>query len=174
MTDEHGTASARTSGELFLDELRLGYVRQKVLAEEAFAQLEFPDWHKTLDAEANSIAVLARHLAGNLTSRFTAFLTTDGEKASRDRDGEFEATSLAPSELLAVWDAGWSVLLNTLSELGEEDLARTITIRGEEHSVMSALIRSFDHSGHHVGQIVMLAKHWRGSAWRTLSIPKRR
>ena len=161
-------------GSRFIAGLREGYVRQKALAERAFSQLELPDWHRTLDAEGNSVAVLVRHLAGNLTSRFTDFLTTDGEKPSRDRDGEFEATGMAPAELMAEWDAGWNVLLSALAALTEADLAKTITIRGQDHLVMDALLRSYDHSGHHVGQIVLLAKHWRGPQWQTLSIPKRR
>ncbi|HZJ08353.1 MAG TPA: DUF1572 family protein [Trueperaceae bacterium] len=173
MTDD-STKQRDSCGGLFLSELRAGYVRQKVLAEEAFAQLEVPDWHKTLDQEGNSVAVLVRHLAGNLTSRFTDFLTTDGEKPSRDRDGEFESTGMAPSELMAEWDAGWSVLFTALAELAEADLLKTVTIRGQEHTVMRALVRNYDHSGHHVGQIVMLAKRWRGGKWQTLSIPKRR
>lgn len=174
MTDTAATPSRNTCGGLFLSELRAGYVRQKTLAEEAFAQLEFGDWHQTLDGEGNSIAILVRHLAGNLTSRFTDFLTTDGEKPSRDRDGEFEPTGMPPSELMAEWDAGWSVLLTTLSQLTEADLLKTVTIRGQENTVMRALLRSYDHSGHHVGQIVMLAKRSRGERWQTLSIPKRK
>lgn len=173
-TSGTGTNRRDSCGGRFLSGLRAGYVRQKVMAEQAFAQLEYADWHATIDAESNSVAVLVRHLAGNLTSRFRDFLTTDGEKPDRDRDGEFEPTGMAPSELMAEWDAGWSVLLTALAELEEEDLAKTITIRGQEQPVMQALLRSYDHSGHHVGQIVMLAKHWRGAKWQTLSIPKRR
>ena len=130
------TSNRRSScGTRFITGLREGYVRQKVMAEKAFAQLELPDWHATLDGEANSIAVLVRHLAGNLSSRFTDFLTTDGEKASRDRDGEFEPTGLGPAELMAEWDGGWSVLLEALANLSEDDLAKTVTIRGQEHLV---------------------------------------
>lgn len=168
------TTRRGSCGSRFITGLKQGYVRQKAHAERAFSQLEVPDWHATLDDESNSIAVLVRHLAGNLTSRFTDFLTTDGEKPSRDRDGEFEPTGLGPAELMAEWDAGWSVLLSALAELTEEDLGKTVTIRGQEHLVMDALLRSYDHSGHHVGQIVMLAKHWRGPKWQTLSTPKRR
>lgn len=172
MTDSGAGQRNSSCGGRYLTDLRKGFVKQKVMGERVFAQLEFGDWHATLDAESNSIAVLVRHLAGNLTSRFTDFLTTDGEKASRDRDGEFEATTLPPSDLLAEWDSGWSVLLTALSELEETDLLKTITIRGVEHSVMEALLRAYDHSGYHVGQIVMLGKHLRGERWETLSTPK--
>lgn len=178
MTDDSvaqpGAKRNNSCGGRFLTEIRAGFVRQKVLAEQAFAQLEFADWHATLDQESNSVAVLVRHLAGNLTSRFTDFLTSDGEKPDRNRDGEFEATNLPPADLMAAWDAGWSVLFTALAELTEADLLKIVTIRGEEHTVMKALLRSYDHSGHHVGQIVMLAKHQRGTSWQTLSTPKRR
>ena len=174
MSDMTGVKQSSTCGSQLITGLREGLVRQKVLAEKAFAQLEFADWHATSHQDGNSIAVLVRHLAGNFTSRFSDFLTTDGEKASRDRDGEFEATSLTPAELLAEWDAGWSVLLTALASLTEPDLLATVQIRGVDHTVMEALLRSYDHSGQHVGQIVMLAKRQRGSRWQTLSTPKRR
>ncbi|HLV12504.1 MAG TPA: DUF1572 family protein [Trueperaceae bacterium] len=161
-------------GTLFLRELRKGFARQKAQAERVFAQLEAPEWHARLDAGANSVAVLARHLAGNLRSRYTDFLTTDGEKPDRDRDGEFTSTSLAPAEILAEWDAGWEALLSATASLTSDDLWLTVTIRGEEKGVLEALLATFDHNAHHVGQIVMLGKHLRGERWQYLSIPPRR
>ena len=162
------------AGARFLKEIRQGFARQKAQAERVFAQLEPLEWHATIDEGANSVAVLVRHLAGNLRSRYTDFLTSDGEKPDRDRDGEFTPTSLSPAELLAEWDAGWEVLLSSTSELAPEDLFRTITIRGQERPVLDALLATYDHNAHHVGQIVLLGKHLRGERWQYLSIPPKR
>ncbi len=158
-------------GTLFIKELRQRFAAQKAQAEKVFAQLEVPDWHAKVGGNANSVAVLARHLAGNLRSRYTDFLTSDGEKPDRNREGEFTPTSLSPSEILTEWDAGWEKLFSATAGLVSEDLWRTVTIRGQEHSVLDALLRTFDHNGHHVGQIVLLGKHIRGSGWRYISIP---
>ncbi len=159
---------------LFLSEIVEGYRAQKTMAERAMAQLEPREWHATIDPESNPISVIVRHLAGNLRSRWRDFLTTDGEKPDRDRDDEFEATTLTPEALLADWDDGFGVALATLEALTPADLERTITIRGEPHNVVRAILRNYDHTAHHVGQIVMLAKHWRGERWQTLTIPKKR
>lgn len=158
-------------GTLFLRELRQRFAAQKAQAEKVFAQLEVPDWHARVGDNANSVAVLARHIAGNLRSRYTDFLTTDGEKPDRDREGEFTPTSMSPAEVMADWDAGWEALFSATASLGSEDLWRSITIRDQDHSVLDALLRTFDHNGHHIGQIVLLGKHHRGDRWRYISIP---
>ncbi len=161
--------------ELVLEEVRQTFARQRQQAEAALAQLQAEDWHRRIDPESNSIAVIVRHVGGNLRSRWTDFLTTDGEKPDRDRDSEFEVgDDMPPSVITEVWDAGWTAVLGTIAALGATDLPRTVTIRGQPVSVANALVRSLDHTGHHVGQIVMLAKHLRGADWQTLSIPKRR
>lgn len=161
-------------GAHFLTELRQGFARQKAQAERVFAQLEPLDWHATIDPRSNSVAVLVRHLAGNLRSRYTDFLTTDGEKPDRDRDGEFTPTSLSPSELLAEWDAGWEALFSATADLTPADLFATITIRGQERLVIDALLATYDHNAQHIGQIVLLGKHLRGDRWEYLSIPPKR
>lgn len=159
---------------LFLSEIVEGYRAQKTMAERAMEQLEPHEWHATIDPESNPVSVLVRHLAGNLRSRWRDFLTTDGDKPDRDRDGEFETTSMSPEALMAEWEEGFAVALASLEALTPEDLTRTITIRGQPHGVVRAILRNYDHTAHHIGQIVMLAKHWRGDRWRTLSIPKKR
>jgi hypothetical protein len=119
--------------------------------------------------------VIMRHMAGNLRSRFTNFLTTDGEKPDRNRDGEFELDGpLTREQMVADWESGWRVLFATLDTLGPDDLMRDVFIRGERHSVIQALDRQLTHHAYHVGQIVFLAKHLRSAAWRTLSVPRRR
>jgi hypothetical protein len=170
-TDETGHDDV---GASLLRELRQGFARQKAQAEKVFAQLEPQDWHATIDPRANSIAVIVRHMAGNLRSRYTDFLTSDGEKPDRDRDGEFTPTSLSPAELLAEWDGGWAALLSAAADLRPEDLFETITIRGQGRSVLEALLATHDHNAHHVGQIVLLGKHLRGERWQYISIPPKR
>lgn len=144
----------------------------KALAEGALDQLDPEQLHATLDPEANSVAVLVRHMSGNLRSRFRDFLTSDGEKPDRDRDAEFVDDDLDPEALRARWDAGWSVLFAALDGLAPGDLLATVTIRGEPHTVLGALQRQLTHHAYHVGQIVLLAKHLRGAEWRTLSIAR--
>ena len=160
--------------QVLLAELVEGFRILKRSGDRALAQLEDGDWHVRLDPEANSIAVLVRHLDGNMRSRFTEFLTSDGEKPSRDRDDEFEDAALRPDELRAVWERGWARVFEALEPLGPDDLVATVTIRGEPHTVAKALRRAILHYGQHVGQIVLLAKHLRGPAWATLSRPRRR
>ena len=146
------------------------YRRYKTLGENAVNQL--PD-AQLADAagSSNSIAIIVWHLAGNLTSRFTDFLTSDGEKPWRDRDSEFLARQLTRAELQAKWEDGWRVLFAALSALTDADLAKTVTIRGQPHTVAEALHRSLAHASYHVGQIVFVAKALRGADWRYLSIP---
>ncbi|MEO8217597.1 MAG: DUF1572 family protein, partial [Acidobacteriota bacterium] len=126
------------------------------------------------DPESNSIALLVKHMAGNMISRWTDFLTTDGEKPDRDRDREFIEESQSRSDLLRRWDEGWTRLLETLSSVTPDDLQAVVTIRGEEHSVVLAINRQISHYAYHVGQIVYIAKHLRGSSWNNLSMPKKR
>jgi hypothetical protein len=148
--------------------------RLKTLGDKALAQVPTDEaLNHFLDAEANSIVVIVRHMAGNMRSRWTDFLTTDGEKPDRDRDSELE---LGPADtraaLTAKWEAGWRLLFAAVESLGPDDLRRTVTVRGEPHTVLQALDRQLVHYAQHVGQIVLLAKLWAGPAWRTLSIPK--
>jgi hypothetical protein len=125
------------------------------------------------DAESNSVAILVKHLAGNMRSRWTDFLTSDGEKPDRHRDSEFEDAPVDRAALSALWERGWATLFAALKPLGDPDLARVVTIRGENHSVMQAINRQVAHYSYHVGQIVFLAKHWAGANWKSLSIPRR-
>jgi uncharacterized damage-inducible protein DinB len=151
--------------------IRAEYLRYKVLAEAAIGQLSESDLVVPGAGGGNSIATICWHLGGNLRSRFTDFLTTDGEKPWRKRDEEFQARNVSRAELLAHWERGWAVLLDTLSTLTDEDLARAVTIRGQSLRVSEALHRSLAHASYHVGQIVYVARGLRGEAWRFLSIP---
>jgi hypothetical protein len=134
-----------------------------------------PDEHlnATVDSESNSIAILVKHLPGNMRSRWTDFLTSDGEKPDRNRDSEFEDPPKSRSDLVAMWERGWGVLFAAIEPLAEADLAKTITIRGERHSVMQAINRQVAHYAYHVGQIVFVAKHFAGPGWKSLSIPRK-
>jgi hypothetical protein len=144
----------------------------KKLADKAVAQVPDDKLHVPLDANTNSIAVIMRHVAGNLISRWTDFLTTDGEKPGRNRDSEFKETASSRAELLDRWERGWACLLDTLHSLQSADLAKTVTIRGEPHSVPLAIERSLGHTCYHVGQIVQVARIHAGDKWETLTIPR--
>lgn len=144
----------------------------KNLGERAMAQVSDEQLFETLDAEMNSIAVIVKHMAGNMRSRFTDFLTTDGEKPDRNRDGEFLDPPSGREALLALWEAGWQRLFSALEPLTDQDLGRTITIRGEAHSVMQAVNRQVAHYSYHCGQIVFLAKHLNNKGWKSLSVPR--
>lgn len=159
-------------GKSYLESIILEFTKQKGLADKAIAQLGDEELHYQPDPESNSVAVIMRHLAGNMLSRWTDFLTTDGEKPDRNRDSEFEDPSMRRSELLARWESGWKVFMDTLHSLKEDDLLATVRIRGEELTAMQAINRQVSHYGYHTGQIVYLAKHLRSSQWKTLSIPK--
>jgi Protein of unknown function (DUF1572) len=139
------------------------------------ALLRIPDTslHTELDANSNSIAVIVKHVAGNLRSRYRDFLTTDGEKPDRHRDTEFEMPERASrEEMLRWWEEGWSIALGSIEALTPEDLGRTITIRGEGYLVIEALNRSVAHAASHAGQIVYLARHFAGDAWTSLTVPR--
>jgi uncharacterized protein DUF1572 len=125
-----------------------------------------------LDPESNSIAAIMKHVGGNLRSRWTDFLASDGEKPDRNRPGEFEAANQTRQEIIGIWHTGWQALENTLASLGEADLERRVTIRGEAHTVQQALVRNLAHTSHHAGQIVYLSKLLARGQWQTLSIPR--
>lgn len=146
----------------------------KKLGENALAQCPDEALFKAPDAESNSIAIVVKHLAGNMRSRWTDFLTTDGEKPDRHRDTEFESPATTRVELMRQWEAGWNCVFAALEPLSDADLTRTVTIRTEPHSVMQAINRQIAHYSYHVGQIVYLAKHFASDHWKALTIPKRK
>jgi uncharacterized damage-inducible protein DinB len=146
----------------------------KKLAEGALAQVDDEQLYVQLNDESNSIAIIMKHMAGNMRSRWIDFLTTDGEKPNRDRDSEFVDASRSRGALMAVWEDGWSHVFAALSPLTEADLERTVTIRGEAHSVTQAINRQIAHYAYHVGQIVFLAKQFQGERWKSLTIPRNR
>lgn len=148
------------------------YAHYKELAEKAVAQVKDEELHRMLGEDGNSMAVLMRHIAGNLRSRFTSFLTSDGEKPWRDREGEFTEGTLGRTELLAEWEAGWAVFFREAGGLKEADMARTVLIRNEPHTVLDALHRQLAHYAYHVGQIILLARVFTGVRWVSLSIPR--
>ncbi|MGH9512694.1 MAG: DUF1572 domain-containing protein [Terriglobales bacterium] len=144
----------------------------KKLAERAMDQVHDADLFVALDQESNSIALIVKHMAGNMRSRWTDFLTTDGEKPDRNRDGEFKDPPPTRAALKLLWDQGWEYLFNALGPLTESDLSREVTIRGERHSVMQAINRQIAHYSYHCGQIVFLAKHFGANQWSALTIPR--
>jgi hypothetical protein len=157
------------------DEIIDRFRKLKSQADRALAQVHGGELFMQLDVEANSIAVLMKHMAGNMRSRWTDVLTSDGEKPDRHRDQEFEILSHEDEEeIFRQWEQGWQCLFNALEPLTAEDLGRTIEIRGEPHSVPQAMVRQLSHYAEHVGQIVFLAKHLRSSEWQSLSIPRGR
>jgi hypothetical protein len=157
----------------YIEDLLVQIDRHKKLADGAIAQLSDEDVFRTIDPESNSVAIVMRHVGGNLRSRFTDFLTTDGEKPDRHRDGEFESPSGATREsVTAEWEKGFATMRTAVGSLRPDDLVRDVFIRGERHSVVQALQRAITHLAYHVGQIVFLAKHLRSTSWRTLSIPR--
>jgi Protein of unknown function (DUF1572) len=156
----------------YLQEVLRGLRGYKRFADAAIAQLREPELFLQIDAEANSVAVIMKHISGNMRSRFTDFLTSDGEKPDRRRDQEFIQEKLTHAELMQRWEAQWQSLFATIEALKPEDLERTITIRGEPHTVLEALNRALMHYAQHIGQIIFLAKHIRGAEWKTLSIPR--
>jgi len=159
--------------EHYLEEARRQLRGHKRMGEGAMAQLRDEDFFVTLDPEANSVAILVKHLAGNMRSRFTDFLTTDGEKADRFRDREFEVTGATTrADVMQWWEEGWACVFGAIDPLKPEDVMRTVTIRGEPHTVLQAVNRQIAHYAQHIGQIVFLAKHLRSKEWKTLSIPR--
>jgi hypothetical protein len=157
----------------YLEEARRQMRGQKRMGEGAMAQLGDDEFFLTLDPESNSVAILVKHLAGNMRSRFTDFLMSDGEKPDRFRDREFEVSGTTTrAEVMRWWEEGWSCVLGAIETLKPEDVSRTVTIRGEPHTVLQAINRQIAHYAAHTGQIVFLAKHLRSSKWKTLTIPR--
>jgi len=151
----------------------LSLLRQyKSLTERALEQVSDDQLTRALDAESNSIAIIVKHMAGNMRSRWTDFLTTDGEKPDRHRDSEFEAPPSTRADLMETWESGWRLLFLALEALKESDLTRTVYVRAEPHSVMQAINRQIAHYACHVGQIVFLAKHFQSGQWKSLSIAR--
>ena len=144
----------------------------KKLAERAIAQATDPQLYELLDENANSIAIVMQHMAGNMKSRWTNFLLEDGEKPWRNRDSEFEQPPATRDVLLQMWEEGWDCVFRTLESLTDADLSRTVPIRGEAHSVMQAINRQIAHNSYHCGQIVLLAKHFQHAQWTSLTVPK--
>ena len=157
----------------FLTESLRTFRGYKTRTESAFSQLGPEDWFRLIDPEANSIAIIVKHIAGNMRSRWTDFLTSDGEKSNRDRDSEFVLdSSTTPEHVLLWWNQGWNLVFAAIEPLTAADLDRRVTIRGQQHTVLEAISRQMTHYAEHVGQIILLAKHFRGAEWKSLSIPK--
>jgi hypothetical protein len=146
----------------------------KRLAERAMEQVTDEHLFAALDEESNSIAIIVKHMAGNMRSRWTDFLTTDGEKPDRDRDSEFVAPPQTRKALLDIWEEGWTCVFSALEPLSDADLTRSVTIRGEAHSVMQAINRQVAHYADHAGQIILLSKHFAHDRWQSLSVPRNR
>ena len=157
----------------YIEEARRQMRGHKRMGEGAMSQLRDDDFFLTLDPESNSVAILVKHLAGNMRSRFTDFLTSDGEKPDRFRDREFEVNGATRrADVMRWWEEGWACVLTAIDALKPEDVTRTVTIRGEPHTVLQAINRQIAHYAAHIGQIVFLAKHLRSSEWKTLTIPR--
>jgi len=157
----------------YLDEARRQMRGHKRMGEGAMGQLRDEDFFVTLDPEANSIAILVKHLVGNMRSRFTDFLTSDGEKLDRFRDREFELTpATTRADVMKWWEEGWARVFAAIDALKPDDVMHTVTIRSEPHTVLQAINRQIAHYAQHIGQIVFLAKHLRSSEWKTLSVPR--
>jgi Protein of unknown function (DUF1572) len=159
----------------YLDDALTTFRDYKTLAEKAFEQIKDEEFFIALDEEANSIGVIIKHMSGNMLSRWTDFLTSDGEKPTRNRDMEFVLTpETTRGDLLEQWERGWSCLFGAIEPLQPEDFDRKVLIRGEEHTIIEAINRQLTHYAYHTGQIVFLAKHFRSAAWKSLSIPRNR
>jgi Protein of unknown function (DUF1572) len=167
MAHEMATSFVKDATRLFRD--------TKKLAEGAMEQCPDEDLFTVLDAESNSVGIIVKHMAGNMRSRWQDFLTTDGEKPDRKRDTEFEDPPKTRAELMDIWERGWKFVFDAMAPLTDADLARTVTIRSEPHSVMQAVNRSLGHYAYHTGQIVFLAKHFAAVGtghWRSLTVPR--
>jgi hypothetical protein len=161
--------------EHYLKDALFSFRSYKKLAEKALSQIGDDEFFVALDDEANSIAVIVKHITGNMFSRWTDFLTTDGEKPDRQRDMEFVITpETTRDNLMARWEQGWQCMFDALEPLKPEDFSTKVLIRGEEHSIIEAINRQLTHYASHIGQIIFLAKHFRSSEWKSLSIPRNR
>ena len=160
-------------GQHYLDDALRRFRDYKKLAERAFAQISDEEFFRPLDEESNSIAINMKHIAGNMISRWTDFLTTDGEKPERNRDLEFVMLpETSKNDMLAYWERGWQCVFEAVEPLKPEDLMRTIRVRGQDHTVVQAINRQLAHYAYHVGQIVFLAKHFKSGEWQSLSVPR--
>ncbi len=164
---------AHTFTTSYLEDALALFRQYKKLAEGAMAQVTDEQLFAVLDEEMNSIAIIVKHMTGNMRSRWTDFLTSDGEKPDRHRDSEFLEPPATREALLERWEQGWKLVFSALEPLSENDMSRTVTIRGEPHAVMQAINRQIAHYASHVGQIVMLAKHFQHDKWKSLSVPRK-
>jgi hypothetical protein len=158
----------------YIEDALAVFRQYKQLAEKAMAQVADEQLFAALDEESNSIAIIVKHMTGNMRSRWTDFLTSDGEKPTRNRDSEFVDPPATREALLSEWEQGWACVFSAIEPLTDADLSRTVTIRGEAHSVMQAINRQLSHYPMHVGQIILLAKHYAGAHWETLSVARNR
>ena len=158
----------------YIEDALAVFRQYKQLGERAMAQVPDQQLFALLDDESNSIAIIVKHMTGNMRSRWTDFLTTDGEKSTRNRDGEFVDPPATREALMREWEAGWVCVFGAIEPLSDSDLGRKVTIRGEAHSVMQAINRQLAHYPQHIGQIILLAKHFAGDRWQTLSVPRNR
>ncbi|MGE7625442.1 DUF1572 family protein [Viridibacillus sp. NPDC096237] len=159
-------------GETYLNIIKKKFLEIKKLGDQTFQQLDDKQLHWSNHEESNSIAVIIKHVGGNMISRWSDFLSTDGEKPTRNRDLEFEASYLPKMELFQIWEQGWQIVFTALDELTEQDLLKKVKIRGENHLVMDAIERQVSHYSYHVGQIVYIGKLLKTSEWQSLSIPR--
>ena len=159
-------------GNEYLKVVQERFTSVKSLGEKTISQLSEDDIHWIFNEASNSVAVIVKHVSGNMVSRWSDFLTTDGEKSDRNRDREFEVELLSKQELMTIWEKGWNALFEALNELSDQDLLKSISIRGERHTVLDAIERQMAHYAYHIGQIVFIGKQLKGDAWESLSIPK--
>ncbi len=165
--------TTQSLGQHYLEDALRTFREYKKLGERAFAQTSDEDFFRAIDDESNTVAVIIKHIAGNMFSRWTDFLTTDGEKPDRNRDMEFVMLpETTKDEVLSYWEKGWKCTFAALEPLTADDLMRTVKIRGEDHTVVQAINRQIAHYANHIGQIVYLAKHFKSSEWQSLSVPK--
>ncbi|MCB1024100.1 MAG: DUF1572 family protein [Acidobacteria bacterium] len=160
--------------ENYLKDAIATFRNYKLMAERALEQISDDEFFEQLDAEDNSIAIIVKHISGNMRSRWTNFLDSDGEKPDRDRDGEFLVSDASRASLMNYWDTSWAILFDAIEPLTPKDFEKTVAIRGERHTIAEAINRQMTHYAYHVGQITFLAKHFRSEKWKSLSIPKNR
>lgn len=158
-------------GRQFIEAFEQEFARTKSMSEASIAQVSDEELHRRINPQQNGISVVMQHVAGNLLSRFTDFLTTDGEKPDRDRESEFVERQWTRTHLLEFWERGWTCLFAALAPLNDADLGKTVFIRNEPHSILKALVRSSSHCAWHASQIALIAKHFKGSNWQYLTIP---
>ena len=166
--------SGRTAGGEFLSVATSAFARYKQMGERVFEQLDDEDFFYVPDDESNSMYVIIKHMAGNMRSRWTDFLTSDGEKPDRNRDAEFVGDAVTREQIMALWESGWRHVFHALASLDEADLLRTVQVRGEPCSVVQAITQQLGHYAQHVGQMSYVGKHLKGERWVSLSIPKKR